>query len=498
MRYAFQFKINCKGGILSPGYLHGLLKELEKAGTKHVRFGLRQQLLINAVRKDSKKIIAALKLSNADFEINKDVYPNISSSYAAAEVFTKESWLSQGVYKDIFDQFEYKPKLKINIADSNQSFTPFFTGNINWISSKQNHFWHLYIRFPKTNILYEWKELIYTNDIARLSNEIEKRIFKDRESFYDNTSANGNKLYETIASRASSLSKPADEKLVLPTFQLPYYEGQNNYGDKSWLGIYRRDELFTVSFLKDVCKLCLETSLSELYATPWKSLIIKGIEIKDQPLWHAVLNKHRITVRHASSELNWQVEDANEDGLMLKKQIIREFDHRDVRTYGLCFAIKTQPKSGVYGSVLVRRQFKSINGKLKPLAKFDILYTTDFNPNSKEFILFRNDVIKKHLPTYLVGLCKYFYEQKREGDLLPGSTYTEEKIRRQKTTDEKYIYQCKHCKTVYDEELGESEKNIIAGTLFDDLPLEYCCPLCEAPKSEFEQKELKLLGFQVI
>jgi rubredoxin len=494
MRHAFQFKINFKGGIVSPGYLYNLLEGLQKAGLRDVRFGLRQQLLIDAAKKDHGKIVIALDAIGADYEINQDVYPNISSSYPAAEIFIRDTWLSEGVYKDIFDLFEHKPKLKINIADAQQTFMPFFTGNINWISSKHSHFWYLYIRFPKTNILYEWKELIYTNDIARLSDEIEKVIFKEADAYYDNIAADGNKLYAKLTTQNKFISKPVTEKLELPSFKLPYYEGYNNYGTKSWLGIYRRDELFSISFLKDVCRVCLETKSGELYTTPWKSLIIKSIEDKNRPHWTSVLNKHRINVRHAYNELNWQVEDVNEDGLIIKRQIIREFEQHDVRTYGLCFAIKTQPKSGLYGSVLVKRQFNLIRGKLKPVAKFDILYTADFNPNSKEFIVFRNDVARKHLPAYLIGLCKYFYEQEHAGDLLPGSSYIDETIPEQKNDAEKYIYQCIHCKTVYDEEVGEPENDIEAGTLFNNLNFDYCCPLCEAPKNDFEQKQQKLLG----
>src|SRR5665213_455804 len=195
MRQAFQFKINFKGGIVSPGYLYNLLENLEQAGAKQVRFGLRQQLLIDAAKKDYEKTANALKTIDADYEMNKDDYPNISSSYPATEIFIRDTWLSEGVYKDIFDQFDYKPRLKINIADSNQTFMPFFTGNINWIASKQNHFWHLYVRFPKTNILFEWKELIYTNDIARLSREIEMVIIQEHDLYFDNVSADGNRLY---------------------------------------------------------------------------------------------------------------------------------------------------------------------------------------------------------------------------------------------------------------------------------------------------------------
>lgn len=499
MRYAYQFKVNFKGGIVSPGYLFNLLECLQESNVKKVRFGLRQQLLIDSSDKEYKKIVSALKVGNYDYEVNKEVYPNISSSYPAAEIFIKETWVGQGVYKDIFDLFDYKPKLKINIADRNQTFMPFFTGNINWIASGNTHFWYLYIRFPKTNVLFEWKELIYTNEIARLSKEIEMEIFNQGSLYFDNNNADGNKLYEKITSATSFISKPSEEKLEFPSFKLPYYEGYNNYGNKSWLGIYRRDELFDIGFLKDVCRICLETKSGELYTTPWKSLIIKNIDEKDHHLWSFILGKHRISVRHASNELNWQVEDTSEGGLMIKRLIIREFDKKDIRAYGLCFAVKTQPKSDVFGSVLIRRQFNLIRGKLRPLNKFDILYSVDFNPNSKDYILFRSGIVKEHLATYLIAMCKYFYDQESKDELLPGSIYTPQPPEEQQIEIlKKIVHQCSHCLTVYDDESGDLENGIAAGTLFNALPETYCCPLCEAPKMDFKTTDKKLLGLQAI
>jgi rubredoxin len=498
MRHAFQFKINFTGGIVSPGYLYSLLQSLQEAGLTEVRFGLRQQLLVDVSAKEYKKAVSALNAAQADYEINKDEYPNISSSYPAAEIFIKESWLGEGVYKDIFDLFDYRPALKINITDSNQTFTPFFTGNLNWIASAHTHFWWLVIRFPKTNTLYYWKDLIYTNDIARLSSSIEQAILNEPSLYYDNGSADGNQLYASITADASFIAKPVSEKLVLPSFKLPYYEGYNSYGNKSWLGIYRRDEMFDIKFLTAICRICLETKSGELYTTPWKSIIIKGIEEKHRHLWSFILGKYRINVRHASNELNWQVEDGNNEGLGIKRQVIRQFDKEDVRTFGLCFAVKTQPKSGVFGSVLVRRQYGLVRRQLKPLDKYDILYTADFNPNSKEYIIFRSNVDKEHLATYLIALCKYYYAQEDENDLLPGSSYTAETAEAQKEENGKTSYQCRHCLTVYDEVLGEPDNFICAGTPFDELPQTYCCPLCEATKNDFIKTETAFPGLQPV
>jgi rubredoxin len=485
MRHAFRFKVNFTGGIISPGSLLNLLNALEAASITELRFGLRQQALIDVSLKDHDKIVAALRAHDIFYEVNSENFPNILSSYPAEEIFIRDSWVGEGVYKDIFDLFDYMPSLKINISDAGQTFTPFFTGNINWIASSETmHFWYLFVRFPKTNILFPWKDLIYTNEIPRMSRHLEEMLLHRNSFFYENDAWDGELLYKQLRSELPVLSKPVGKPLDLPAFRLPYYEGLNGYGDKYWLGLYQRSELFPVPFLKDLCRVCLDTKAGQFYATPWKSLIIKNIEERNWPLWSLVLNKHRINVRHASNELNWQVEDTNEEGLMIKQAIIRQFDREDVRTSGLCIAVKTQPNSGLFGSVIVKKQFNMIRGKLKPLDKFDILYTEGFNPNAKIYIPFRTGIQKKHIAIYLISLCKYFYEQQgeiqemKDPPVAQGNQETE-------IPDEKEIFQCPHCLTIYDGEVGEPENNIAPGALFSGLPETYRCPLCEAEKSEF-------------
>lgn len=47
-------------------------------------------------------------------------------------------------------------------------------------------------------------------------------------------------------------------------------------------------------------------------------------------------------------------------------------------------------------------------------------------------------------------------------------------------------YQCSVCGYVYDPALGDPEHNVPAGTLFADLPANWCCPVCGAPKDAFQ------------
>lgn len=49
-------------------------------------------------------------------------------------------------------------------------------------------------------------------------------------------------------------------------------------------------------------------------------------------------------------------------------------------------------------------------------------------------------------------------------------------------------YVCQVCGYVYDEEIGEPESGIAAGTKWEDLPEDYVCPLCGVGKDEFAEE----------
>jgi rubredoxin len=47
-------------------------------------------------------------------------------------------------------------------------------------------------------------------------------------------------------------------------------------------------------------------------------------------------------------------------------------------------------------------------------------------------------------------------------------------------------YVCTVCGYIYDPAEGDSDTGIAAGTKFDDIPADWVCPVCGAPKDEFE------------
>jgi hypothetical protein len=385
-------KINFKGGMIPPGVLYNILVAASKAKLMYVSFGLRQQMIINAESYTVAGLTRELDEVGANYTTDINHHPNIVSSLPATDIFMNYTWLSEEVYMKILNSFDYEPQLKVNISETNQSFTPFQTGNINWVAAQQDNLWHLFLRLPKTNEVHQWEMLVPSASLATISQQIEELL--------GNNSVEESQ--EGIISLLDKLPKgqlvKAAEPAILPKFNLTYYEGFNKNGeDRNWLGIYRRDELFSIRFLKEVCKMCLDTGIPFIYSTPWKSLIIKDIKDQDKPKWLTLLDMHNINLRHAANELNFQVEDHDEAALELKKYIIKKFNEDDVRSYGLCIGIKTKKKSEIYSSILVRKKHLINLPGLKLLPRYDILIAKDYNPNERT-----DSAHIKNIPKFLI------------------------------------------------------------------------------------------------
>jgi len=119
-------KINLPGGFISAGDLYEILIIAENAGAKDIRFGNRQQLYFSIQRDYLEDMELDMLKAEINYEIDTDLHPNIISSYVSDTIFNYEGWLREGVYKDILDMFEHKPRLKINLIDNQQTLVPFF------------------------------------------------------------------------------------------------------------------------------------------------------------------------------------------------------------------------------------------------------------------------------------------------------------------------------------------------------------------------------------
>ncbi len=481
-------KINIPGGILSPGYFAQIASLAQKHNIQNVYVGERQNLILQTEELTVEKVYNDLKLNQIEYTTQLQNNPNIVSSYAAATIFTAaNTWLKEGVYKDILEGFDHKPILKVNIVDITQPLIPLFTGNLNFLASETPNFWYLFLELPQFKSLQKWPTLIFSNHIDELVKEIE-------HEFFDNSFSTINQLYERVSQKYKFITKDIEKEVVLPRLRFPIYEGMNKMGEKNWLGIYRRSASFSPSLIIAICQLCADTKVGLLCLTTWKSLLIKGIEEEDRIKWEMLLGQFGVNIRHAAVDLNWQLPDLDDKAAELKSTLSLDFDKKDIRTYGLSFALKTSDLE-VSASVLIEEKpLHSIFGK-SLINTYRISHTPNFQPNNPNFVVFEEDVAKSDLAKYIQRLCRKYYQQLPESSLIT----TENLQINQLSTSElslisNKIYQCKHCLTIYDSALGDESQQIEPESNFDSLD-KYNCPTCDAAKEEFVLVEKPMIEF---
>jgi rubredoxin len=470
-----------KGGVISPGELREIANMGIAQGLETISFGSRQDIIFpkgfTAVDKD--------KIGKHHF-----VYPNeksgnnIVSSYVSTDIFRNTPWLTGNKFLYILEQFKIQPKLKVNITDPKQQLVPLFTGHVNFIASHHEDYWFVYIRLPKWDKMEIYPVLIYSWNIADVYYAIEKILEEEPDS--------AEMIFQLVSDALDTNNRTIDKPLNIPFYPFPYYEGMNKLGiDQYWLGLYWRNNLYDLDFLKEMCDLCFDCKIGKICITPWKSFIVKGIP-KDRKLdWEKFLGKKGINVRHSLLELNWHLPVAMEWALNLKTFLVRTLDQFDISTYGLTFGLSEYNREGHYFTSIVVEKNESPKDleSIKIRDTYNVLYAKNFDPNTKEYIVHAQDVDKLELPNILIELSRKYFEGLGNSIVEISATTTSKK---EKTIQG--VHQCTECLTLYNSEYGDIIQGIEKGVLFKDLPETYCCSLCESPKINFVALSAEKLG----
>ena len=121
---------------------------------------------------------------------------------------------------------------------------------------------------------------------------------------------------------------------------------------------------------------------------------------------------------------------------------------------------------------------------------FNVLYAKNFNPNTRSYVVYAQDVDKMDLPSLLMELTKNYFKElgsEKEEVLKPGSLNLEnEKVILE-------VYQCQNCMTIYDPSVGDEAAGVSAGTFFEDLPSDYLCSVCDSSVDNFKPTEMEFI-----
>lgn len=470
-------RILIKGGVTSPGELKDSISMLEAAGLCEVHFGSRQDLLFPLNRKDETPLERISKY-NTDI-VSERTYQNIVSSYVSADIFEMTHWLKGSTYLYILEEFDYLPKLKINITDPKQRLVPLYSGNLNFIASEQEDYWYLYLNIPSWTSSEFYPVLIYSYDIVAISRAIEHYYpqAKDVPS-----------LFEILNEVLDTNNKNVQKKLETPYLTFPYYEGVNRMGlDQYWLGLYWRNNRYDLQFLKDFCGFCLDNSIGKICITPWKSFIVKGIKQKYRSELERFIGQRGINIRHSQLEMNWHLPVDDLEAFELKKFLVRNFDENDISTYGLTFGISSDAgKRSHFASIIIEKnQSTSVIKDFKVRPTYNVLHFKAFDPNTQVYVSHAQDVDQMELPSLLMELSKKYFKELGKTSLKKVEIFENENI-------EIEVHQCESCMTIYDSSQGDEKNKVAVGVAFENLPEEYRCPVCDAPPSNFNKVLLQI------
>jgi rubredoxin len=470
------------GGFLSPADLLKIMDISRSLGNRYIHFGSRQDIMFPINDHSELAIEEAFRSLKINYELSGDqsVHQNIITSYVAVNIVETTQWLKEDTYNVIIDGFDYDPKLKINIVDPLQGIVPLFTGELNFIASKEENYWYLFVRDErKGNVVECWPRLIFGQDIPKICREIE-RLFLNYLPF------TVEQMYMVFMNDFIRIRyKPIADKLRLTDNTVPYYEGINSMlNGQYWLGLYWRNNQYDIDFMSAACRLCQETNISKINIIPWKAFIIKGLRPADRVRWEKVMGKFGINERHSSLELNWHLPLLDEEALELKRYLVRELDRQDISTHGLSFTIRTDRKMMFFTNIVIEKN----SDPETPGENYNILYARNFNPATLTYLTYARAVLKEMVPALLIELSKLYFRQlnpeKETAEVTADALHTGGHVEAVSTSS----YQCMNCLTVYDESVGDAISGIAPGVAFGDLPETYTCNVCGAGKKEFRIK----------
>jgi len=475
-------RVFMNGGVVAPADLLRVLDASEAAGNASILFSARQDVLFPVSGAGERKASAVLRDAGLPFAATSleglhdpQARRNVVSSYAAVNVVETTWWLTEDVYQYTLANFVEQPRLRVRVVDPAQTLVPIFGGQVHFVASDREQYWHLYLS-PGDGFgpAERCPGLIHGDDLPGATAAVEAQLQGAPQ-------ASVSELWEQVRGAASvaDLGAPIDVRFPNPLF--PYYEGLNAMLSRHhWLGLYWRNNRFDIPFLRAACELCQVTRVGKVSLTPWKSFIIKGIRSADRSKWEALTGAMGINLRHSSLELNWHIPVLDDEALSLKNELVSMLTMRDISTYGLTFTVTTQRVTQPFTSVVIEREPPGLGGS----ETYRVRHARDFDPNIQEYVAFASGVTREELPWRLMDLSRQHWARP-SGAPEPDEGSVRESTAMGGERSGPSGHECASCLTVYDPEFGDTSRAIEPGVPFEALPPDYCCPVCSAGLASF-------------
>ncbi|MEQ9364945.1 MAG: rubredoxin [Leptospirales bacterium] len=476
-----RFAFMAPGGVLSPGALGELARSAQQFGATAIHVTEEQNLALELpdvrMARGFRAGPAAQLFSDPDHGLS------ISSSVASAGLESGTPWLTESVYLDLFALFsalESSPARaaqRIHICDPRQSLASRYPADWNFLAADIRHHWRLTL-YDRHGILQPAPYLLPSYllaEVVRSAAHLDEpgaRIEWIKHQFADSILD------------ATRSSRPPDAPDSIAS-----YEGLQTAPDGSslWLGVFRAAPGYSPLFLDEISYLCRKHKVGRIYATVWHSLLIKHIPVDSRSEWLRLIARHGLNLRHDSPALYWQVGENYEK---IRARIVKALREADAGTAGLSFAVGPRALRSDASVAIVP------GGARWTGERFDLFHKKDFLRNQEHWRKFAGNLSARNLVQAVAELRRRFYDQvavpsHERGEALSGPTTVDGEepaprfLNAARDAAALRIHVCPRCFTRYDPRYGDERGGVPVETEFEDLPADYKCQVCEAPRGTF-------------
>ena len=463
-------RVYAPGGVISPHDLRVIAGTSNTLGYGMLRAGLRQDILVPNIPAMEERRFCSLISPMKACIYSAENPPNITSSYAAAELGNTTPWADSDTYQNIIKSFDFQPWLRVNVADPRQNLFPVGGGDINFIASKTEDVWHVVLHLPYMNEAQRLPAGIEGERLAEFVRDVERIVLGEDEP--------------TAAAILESIRQKWKKGLVVldedPEAAPPAYGSYGGFhampkGGGQWLGTGARDALFDFYFVDEICRMAVELGVATLGISPWNALLVKNIRDGAVANWKTLLSRHGIAEQRGHAEL-WFTSETDGADARARKSFSEQTGALCAAAPGLSFTLGDFSRAET--AVLIRRIAKPA-GVFWRKESFTIFAREKLDRRSAQLNLFAEKIPAAEVPARLAELTEKFRAEQ--------IARTQAVVEAAKKENGGPHYQCPDCLTRYDRKYGDPENGVVAGTPFADVPPMWQCPLCETAKNRFAE-----------
>lgn len=444
------------GGLLSAPLLRQLADTARANGAGRVRATCRQELILDGLPPHRVRDVWSM-LPNERFRLDREDHePNIVTTAPVAGIRPGRDWLTPGVFQDLLADLPFRPQLPVSIADPVQPFLPSRMGQVSFLAMEQPDTWALEVVLPNATDTWRAPGTLHAHDLSPAIERIQRFYLRP-------TGDPAVELFTRLEDLLRSDNGPVEE-VTVPSYAPPGHAASLPMPEDGW----------PATFLQELAVWALQRDNVTLSLTPWRTLLVRGIEEEDTRTVARLCAVNRIP-REASP---WHTHvlatpECTADAHALCDALTRVSPTNP----GVSLAVTSNAGSLDTHLHLERRRPATLGG-LRPAR-----YTLTLRDLDNTRATTAERVIEGlHLPEVTTEILAWL--DLRSALLAPPESVPATPMETKPAPTHDH-HTCMDCLTVYDSDFGDPLAHIAPGVPFESLPDEWQCPTCGAPATQF-------------